>query len=80
MGPPREHRAARRSLAFAALVLGLAACAGEPEPAAAPPVVKPVETAKPKAPGEPTLGDVVDEVLSRRKVIEKLEEIERNEP
>lgn len=66
------------TLALAALALGLAACAGEPEPPPAqPPASRPEAR---RAPGEPSLGDLVDDILSRRRVIEQLEDLEEAEP
>jgi hypothetical protein len=84
MGQPRARQAARITQTLAvpvfALVFALAGCAGEPEPVGAPLPSTTVKPAKPKGPGSPTLGDVVDEVQSRRRVIEQLEEIENDEP
>lgn len=71
-------------LAFAlgcvVLALLLARCASDPSSPAAPASQLPAKRAVQPAPGQPTLGDVVDETMRRREVIEQLEEIERAEP
>lgn len=72
-------------LAFAlgcvVLALLLARCASDPSPSPAAPAPQlPAKRAVQPAPGQPTLGDVVDETMRRREVIEQLEEIERAEP
>lgn len=77
---PLSPSRAALALGLALLLAGLTGCAGEPARVAAPPPSTPVERTKPKAPGTPTLGDVIDQVQSRRKVIEQLEEIQKDEP
>ena len=66
-------------LGLSVLVLALTRCASDPPPSSPGPQT-PAKRAVQPAPGEPTLGDVVDETIRRREVIEQLEEIERAEP
>ena len=63
-------------LGLVVLALLLVRCASDPTPAPQTPAKRAVQP----APGEPTLGDVVDETIRRREVIEQLEEIEKSEP
>ena len=68
-------------LGLLVLALVLVRCAGAPQPSPTGPAPQtPAKRAVQPAPGEPTLGDVVDETIRRREVIEQLEEIEKAEP
>jgi len=64
------------ALGLIALGLALVGCASDPSPTPQTPAKRAVQP----APGQPTLGDVVDETIRRREVIEQLEEIEKSEP
>ena len=65
-------------LGLCVLAFVLTGCASDPPSSPAPQT--PAKRAVQPAPGQPTLGDVVDETMRRREVIEQLEEIERAEP
>ena len=76
--------AARLAAVLALALAALSCSSAEPDPApsfrTAPPTKPATAAPVSTAPGYPSLGDVVDEVQARRRLIEQLEELEKDEP
>lgn len=93
--PATGHHAMRRdqvsrrqcplltALSLLVVALFLAVCSGDVEPVRSEPArARPPadQTLEPAASGSSTFGDLLDEVRSRRRVIEQLEDIDKSEP
>ncbi|MCG8354952.1 MAG: hypothetical protein MI920_05215 [Kiloniellales bacterium] len=76
--------AARLATVLALALAALSCSSAEPEPRptfrTAPPTKPATTPPVSTAPGYPSLGDVVDEVQARRRLIRQLEELEKDEP